>query len=334
MRRREFLWLLGVGSAASAPASLWAQPATKVYRIAIVSPSRPVSEINESDRFYGPFFEELRRLGYVEGQNLVVERYSAGGRSERYSEVISKVVRSSPDAVFMLDTQLVLEFKAQTTMIPCVCGMADPVGFGVVPSLARPGGNITGEDADAGLAMWGKRLGLLKEAMPTLSRVGLLIVPSSLGQRGTAVLKEAAEKIGLSLVDSRLASPLDDAAYRRAFATMAQAGAEAVYVAGQAEHVANRRVIVELAEQHSLPAIFANPAYVEIGGLMAYSPDYADEFRHGAQQIDQILKGTKPGDIPFYQGRKFELIINLKTAKALGIEIPNSILAQADEVIE
>jgi putative ABC transport system substrate-binding protein len=248
--------------------------------------------------------------------------------------VISRVVRSSPDAVFLDNNQLVLEFKAQTTAIPGVGPVADPLALGIVSSLARPGGKITGEDPDAGLAMWGKRLGLLKEAIPTLFRVGLLIVPDSLGQRGTAVLKEAAEKIGLSLVDSGLASPLDDAAYRRAFATMVQGGAEAVYVPTQAQHVTNRRVIVELAEQHRLPAIFGNPVYVELGGLMAYSPDWAEFFRHGAQQIDQILKGTMPGDIPFYQGRKFELMINLKTAKALGIEIPNSILAQADEVIE
>src|SRR5262249_25986949 len=159
---------------------------------------------------------------------------------------------------------------------PAVGAVADPFALGIASSLARPGGNITGEDAEAGLAMWGKRLGLLKEAIPTLSRVGLLIVPSSLGQRGTAVLKETAEKVGLSLGDFGLASPLDDAAYRRAFATMIQAGAEAVYVAEQGEHVTNRRVIVKLAEQYRLPAIFANPVYVEIGGLMAYSPDWAD----------------------------------------------------------
>ena len=334
MRRRDFIVTFASVAVFYAPLLARAQEAGKTYRIAIVRPSGPVSEINETDAQYGPFLGELRQLGYIEGKNLAVERVSADGRFEHYREIVSAVVRSNPDAVFAFSAQLTLEFKAQTTTIPAVGAVADPLALGIVPSLARPGGNITGEDAEAGLAMWGKRLGLLKEAIPTLSRVGLLILPDSLGQRGTAVLKEAAEKIGLSLVDSRLASPLDDAAYRRAFATMVQGGAEAVYVAAQAQHVTNRRVIVELAEQHSLPAIFANPVYVELGGLMAYSPDWADQFRHGAQQIDQILKGTMPGDIPFYQGRKFELMINLKTAKALGIEIPNSILAQADEVIE
>jgi putative tryptophan/tyrosine transport system substrate-binding protein len=315
---------------------LYAQQSDKVYRIAIVSPSTPVIEINETNSIYGPLLEELRRLGYVEGQNLVIDRYSGEGRSEHYREVIRDVVRSNPDAVFTTQGQLVMEFKAQTETVPCVCGMIDPVGFGVVPSLARPGGNITGIDADAGLQTWGKRLGLLKEAVPTLSRVGLLIVPNALGQRGVAVLKDAADKAKLALVDSPLMNPFDEEAYRRAIASLVQAGAEAVYVGDQYENWTNRRVIVELAEKYRLATIFAYGVQdsVQIGGLMTYSPDWLDQFRQGARQIDQILKGTKPGDIPFYQARKYSLAINLKTAKTLGIEIPNSILAQADEVIE
>jgi putative ABC transport system substrate-binding protein len=336
MRRRAFLWLVGFGPAASWPCSVLAQQTTKVYRIAIVSPSTPVSEINESSGIYGPFLEELHRLGYVEGQNLVVERYSGEGRRERYPSLVSEVVGSKPDAVFLTQNQLALEFKAQTTTVPCVCGMVDPVGFGVVQSLSRPGGNITGIDADAGLQTWGKRLGLLKEAVPRLSRVGLLIVPNPLGQRATALLKEGAQQIGLSLIDSPLASPFNENEYRRAITALVQNGAEAVYVGDQYENYSNRRVIIELANQHRLPSIFAYGLQdtVQIGGLMTYSPDWEDQFRQAAQQIDQILRGTSPGDIPFVQTRKFALGINLKTARALGIEIPNSILAQADEVIE
>jgi putative ABC transport system substrate-binding protein len=336
MRRRDFLWLLGSGVAASWSSSARAQQTAKVYRIAIVSPSTPVSEINESNGIYGPFLEELRRLGCVEGENLVVERYSGEGQPERYPALVSEVVRSKPDAVFLSQNQLALEFKAQTTTVPCVCGMIDPVGFGVVQSLSRPGGNITGIDGDAGLQTWGKRLGLLKEAVPGLSRVGLLIVPNPLGHRATTLLREAAQRIGLSLIASPLASPFDEHAYRRAITALLRNGAEAVYVGDQYENYVHRRVIIELTNQHRLPSIFAFRLQdtVQIGGLITYSPDWDDQFRQAAQQIEQILRGTSPGDIPFVQARKFELGINLKTAKALGIEIPNSILAQADEVIE
>jgi putative tryptophan/tyrosine transport system substrate-binding protein len=311
-----------------------AQQSGKVYRVAIVNPSTPASEITKANPVYGPFLEELRRLGYIEGQNLVVQRYSGAGRLEHYREVVGEVVRSSPDAVFVFSTELSLEFKAQTETIPIVAGSYDPIGVGIVPSLARPGGNITGVDGDAGPQTWGKRLGLLKEAIPTLSRVGLLVVPTLIGRRGAAALKEASDKIGVSLVGPALESPFDESAYRRAFAAMLQDGAEAVYVSAQYENWTNQRLIVDLAQQHRLATICGTEGFVEVGGLMAYQPDWPAALRHAADQIDQILKGTKPGDIPFYQGSKFHFAINLKTAKALGIEIPNSLLAQADEVIE
>ena len=169
-----------------------------------------------------------------------------------------------------------------------------------------------------------------------MSRVGIIVVPNPLGQRGTAVLKEVSEKLGVSLLIPMLASPFDEAAYRRALTAIVEDGGEAVYVAEQYENWTNRRAIIELTRQQHLPAIYAFGPQdtVELGGLMTYSPDWTDQFRHAADQVDQILKGTKPGDIPFYQARKFTLVINLKTAKSLGLEIPNSLLAQADEVIE
>jgi ABC-type uncharacterized transport system substrate-binding protein len=334
MKRRDLLWLLGCGIAASWPKQVSAQQSAKVHRVAILAPAGAVSEISETSSLYGPFLKELRRLGYVEGQNLAIERYSGEGRSEHYREIVNEVIRSRPDVVFVGQAQLTFELKAQTTTIPIVAGIIDPVGFGVVPNLARPGGNITGVDGDAGLQLWGKRLALLKEAVPTLSRVGLLIVPNVLGERGTTMLREMSEKVGVSLVDSQFSSPFDEAAYRRAFATMVRERAEAVYVGSQSENWTNRRVIVDLAKMHGLPAVYGTGTYVEMGGLMAYSPDWPDVWSHAADAVAAILRGTKPGDIPFYQARKFYLAINLKTAKALGIEIPNSILAQADEVIE
>jgi putative ABC transport system substrate-binding protein len=174
----------------------------------------------------------------------------------------------------------------------------------------------------------------LKEAIPKLSRVGLFVPPTLEGQRGTALLKEASEKAGISLVLAPLDSPYDETVYRRAFAAMVQEGAEAVYVGEQAENWANRRLIVELAERHGLPAIYFYREFVDIGGLMAYETDVADRYRHAADAVVQILKGTKPGDIPFYVVRKFNFVINLKTAKALNLDIPPTLLAQADEVIE
>jgi putative ABC transport system substrate-binding protein len=227
---------------------------------------------------------------------------------------------------------LLSEFKAQTAAIPIVGHSADPVGLGIVQSLARPGGNITGVSTDGGPEIWGKSLGLLKEAIPKLSRVGFLVMQ---GESIATVLKEAADKIGIAIVGSPLDEPVDETAYRGAFAEMVREGAEAIYVApGTGAFFAHRQLIVGLLEKEGLPAIYPFSAYVEIGGLMAYVADVPDVFLHAAHQIDQILKGTKPGDIPFYQARKFDLFINLKTAKALGLEMPNSLLAQADEVIE
>jgi putative tryptophan/tyrosine transport system substrate-binding protein len=332
MRRREFLWLLCYVVAASKPCLVLAQQATKVYRIAIVSSATPVSEINESHRFFGPLLEELRRLGYVEGQNLVVERYSAGVQLERYPAIVSDVVRSSPDVIFVVTTNLLLALKAQTTTIPIVAWAADPVAWGFAESLARPGGNITGSATLKEIE--GKRLGLLKEAIPKLLRVGLLVPPTLTGQHGTAILKEASERAGISLVLAPLDSPYDETVYRGAFAAMVQEGAEAVYVGEQIENNANRRLIVELAERHGLPAIYFYREFADIGGLMAYENDMADVYRHAADALVQILKGTKPGDIPFYVVRKFNFVINMKTAKALNLDIPPTLLAQADEVIE
>jgi putative ABC transport system substrate-binding protein len=328
MRRREFLWLVGFGPAASWSCSVLAQQTTKVYRIAIVVPAGPVSRIGET---YQPnwraFFGELRRLGYIEGQNLVVERHSAEGHPERYPELVGAVVRSNPDAVYISTLSLAREFKTQTTTVPIVANAIDPVALGLAESLARPGGNFTGTYAP--IEIWGKRLDLLKETIPTLSRVGLLMAPTLVAQRAAAMLKEASEKKGIRLVGSPLTSPFDETAYRRAFAAMVEEGAEAVYVADQYESWPNRDLIVELAEKHRLPAIYPMPEAVKMGGLMAYAIDYADQNLHIAAAIDQIFRGTNPGDIPFYQATKFDLLINLKTATALGIEISPNLLARA-----
>jgi putative tryptophan/tyrosine transport system substrate-binding protein len=212
--------------------------------------------------------------------------------------------------------------------------LGDPIAEGIVSSLARPGGNITGVTITAGYEIGGKRLEVLREMVPSASRVAWLASRTQWdGPDGTS-LREAAERSKVSLLGPPLDAPLDEAEYRRVFASMAQEGVDALIVNGQSENFINRRLIVELADEARLPAIYSFREFAEIGGLMVYGIDLPDIFRHAADQVAEIFKGAKPGEIPFYQPTKFELLVNLKTAKALGIQIPQSILARADEVIE
>jgi putative ABC transport system substrate-binding protein len=317
-----------------------AQQTGKVYHVAVTSPNTQPSEMSEASpdqalaRAWDAFFGELRRLGYVDGKNLLVERYSGEGRVERFPELASNVVRRNPDLIYTISSDMLLAFKAATTTIPIVGLTSDPVALGIVPSLSRPGGNITGSSVDAGLDIWGKRLELLNEAVPKLSRLGFIITTTSWGKLGLELLTEASRERGISLVGSPLDSPTSEAAYGLALATMAQQGADAVFVGDEPEHFTHLRLIAELAETSRLPTVYAWREGVEAGGFMAYAFELLDLVRHNADIIAKILAGAKPGDIPFYQARKFELSLNLKTAKALGIEIPGSLLARADEVIE
>jgi putative ABC transport system substrate-binding protein len=315
-----------------------AQQTGKVYRIALVGPAGVDMSATAADlvvaRTWGAFFGELRRLGYVEGENLVVERYNGDGRPEHFRELAVDVVRRTPDLIYTFIPEFLLAFKAETTTIPVVGLTSNPLGLGIISNLARPGGNITGSSVDAGIEVWGKRFDLLREAIPRLSRLGFLVTTTRWRYREAELVKDVSEKGGITLVGSPLDSPVDEAAYRRAFGTMAQEGVDAVFVGDEPEHFLNIPLIVALAEKGRLPSLYAWREAVEIGGFMAYAFELLELVRHNADVIDQILKGAKPGDIPFYQARKFELVINLKTAKALGIEIPASLLALVDEVIE
>jgi putative tryptophan/tyrosine transport system substrate-binding protein len=334
MRRRD---LIACALIATAVSRAWAQPSAKVYRIAFVNTSVPAAQASTYEKPYSAagkaFYEELHRLGYVEGQNLVVERYSGEGRTE-YSALAREVVHSNPDLIFADSTRLVLAFKAVTTTIPIVGTTGDPVVTGLAQSLARPGGNITGVATDPVVEIWGKRLELLKQGVPRVSRVGFLAPRSVWESPQGAALREACPRVGLSLIGPSLDAPFQEVEYRRAFEAMAREGADALVVSNDPETIANRGLIVKLAEERRLPAIYSFRVFVELGGLMAYAFDLSEIYGHVANQIDQILRGTKPGEIPFYQPTKFALVINLKTAKTLGIEMPPSLLAQADEVIE
>jgi len=334
MRRRKFITLLG-GAVAVWPIVARAQQPAKMKRIAFVHPSNKVSEISVSGRpLYRAFFEELSRLGYVEGQNLEVERYSGEGRPERYAELARDVVNTHPDLILAVGARLSLDFKMATTTIPIVTVIIDPIAMGLVASIARPGGNITGVTIAGGLELIGKRIGLLVEAMPKLSTVGYLVSrPYWEDPRGEAA-REAAKQAGISLKAALLGSAYNEAEYQRVFRSMEQDRADALMVSDEAENFTNRATIVELAAKGRIPTIYSYREFVQVGGLMAYSIDQVEIYRHLANLIDKIFRGANPGDIPFYQPTKFEMSINLKTAKALGLEMPAMLLARADEVIE
>ena len=332
MRRRDFITALG--TAATWPLAARAQQPTKMKRIAFVHPSNKVSELSVSgSRSFRAFFEELTRLGYVEGQNLGVERHSGEGRPERYAELARDVVNTHPDLILAVGARLSLDFKMATTTIPIVTVIIDPIAMGLVASIARPGGNITGVTIAGGLELIGKRIGLLVEAMPKLSTVGYLVSrPYWEDPRGAAA-REVAKQAGISL-KATLLGAFNEAEYQRVFRSMEQDRADALMVSEEAENFTNRATIVELAAKGRIPTIYSSREFVQVGGLMAYSIDQAEIYRHLANLIDKIFRGANPGDIPFYQPTKFELSINLKTAKALGLEMPAMLLARADEVIE
>src|SRR5712671_5197555 len=267
MRRRDFITALG--TAATWPLAARAQQPAKMKRIAFVRSAGPVSEPSVSGRpLYRAFFEELSRLGYVEGQNLGVERYSGEGRPERYAELARDVVNTHPDLIVTSGARLSLDFKMATTTIPIVTVIIDPIAMGLVASIARPGGNITGATIAAGLEITGKRMGLLVEAMPKLSTVGYLASrPLWEDPRGAAV-REAAKQAGISLSPVML-SAFDEAEYQRVFRSMEQDRADAFMVSEESEHLTNRATIVELAAKDRIPAIYSNREFVEVGGLMA-----------------------------------------------------------------
>jgi putative tryptophan/tyrosine transport system substrate-binding protein len=313
-----------------------AQQPGKVHRIAIVHPSRPIAMLSEAGGLpiFGAFFKQLHRLGYVEGQNLSVERYSGEGRTERYAALARDVVHSKPELIFAVSARMVHHFKATATTIPIVAYTTDPVALGLAPSLARPGSNITGVVPDVGVGFWDKQLEFLREVVPTASKVGYL-TPRVLWDNPTgATIRDAAHKIGIDLLGALLESPIQEAEYRHVFTAMARDRVDAVVVNDTPENYTYQRLITELAKNARLPAIYPSRSFTEAGGLMSYGADSLDLFRHAADQIAQILKGAQPGEIPFYQATRFELIINLKTAKTLGLAFPLTLLARADEVIE
>ena len=325
-KRREFITL--IGSAAAWPIAARAQQAGKVHRIGVLE---TISTTLNVANFYA-LREGLRQLGYAEGQNLVIEYRSADGRDDRFPGLARELLALKVDVIVTRGTPAAKAVKNATSTVPVVMtASGDPVGVGLVTSLARPGGNITGLSAIVG-ELSPKRLELIREIVPGLARIAVLANTSNDAvRRDWARIETAARSLGVQsqLLDLRKSDALgptfDDAGARRA---------DALVVVIDAITQANQQRIVDLAMKHRLPAIYSSREFVDAGGLISYGVSYPDLYRRAATYVDKILKGTKPADLPVVQPTKFELVINLKTAKALGIEVPPSLLALADGVIE
>jgi putative ABC transport system substrate-binding protein len=256
---------------------------------------------------------------------------------QNYARLAQDVVQLKPELIFAISSRMVGHFKAATTTIPIVGLFADAITWGLVAGLAKPGGNITGVDVGLGVAISTKRLEMLRVAIPSLTKVGFLGSRDAWDSPFGIALREASQQLGISLVSLPLEGTIQETEYRRVFAAMTKEGAEAIYVSEQAENATYMRLISELLEKSRLPASCPHRDYLKggvLGCLMSYGFSRVNEYQRVASYIDRILKGADPGDLPVQQSTNFELVINLKTAKALGLTIPQSLLLRADEVIE
>ena len=286
------------------------------------------------DPTYALIFEEMKRLGYVEGVNLNVDRYSADGRFDRFAEIARDVVTTRPDVIFTLSTRMVRALRSETRTIPVIAWMTDPVAAGVASSIAHPGGNVTGVSVDAGAEIGAKYIQLLSEAVGKLSNVRLLATPASWEIPNTKTMREAAEKMNIPFRLEPLQAPIDEGEYRRAFDAMQRDRVDGVVISNEGEHYTNGRLLGRLVREYRIPALSLFAVSVEAGALMCYTQDDKAGARRIAAQIVEILNGGNPAEMPFFQENRYELIINLKAAKELGLEIPAGLLARADEVIE
>ena len=325
MLRRNFIKLLA-GAAAAQPFSARAQT-PKLPRIGYLSPR---SVLTASDR---GFLQGLRELGYVEGSNILIEFRFADGKFERLRELAAELVRLDVDVIVTAVTQASLAAKASTKTIPIVMlAVSDPVGSGLITNIARPDANVTGTSA-MNSEVIGKPLEMLKEIVPQLSLVAVLWNPGNAIFQGQLLreTERAAGALGLQLrkFEARGADDLDSA-----FAAIVEAKAGALLVLPDATLLEHRARVIDLATRNRLIVVYGQKDDAVAGGLMSYGPDMFNQYYRGAAYVDKILKGVKPPDLPVQQPTKFELVINLKTAKALGITVPPSLLARADEVIE
>jgi putative tryptophan/tyrosine transport system substrate-binding protein len=329
MKRRAFIKLMG-GAAVTLPFCARAQqPAGRVYRVGYFG----ITSREQSLHLMKAFEEGLRKLGYRVGENVVIEYRFANGEMERLPALAADLVRLGVDIIVSGNNVTTVAAMKATTTIPIVMSnSAEPVSAGFVASLARPGGNVTGFSSEPGDEIYGKRLEFLKETVPNLSRVGILWNPDfAPNLERLKSTRESSRALGLTLVPAE-ARELD--ALEQAFATMARERAQVLVVLSDGVLFNCRGQIGVMAVKNRLPAISAVREYPEAGLLLSYGIDLPDQFRRSAVFVDKIFKGAKPADLPVEQPTKFELVVNLKTARALGLDVPPTLLARADEVIE
>ena len=328
VQRRQFL--IAAGSLLAAPLAAEAQQTAKAARIGYLSPN-----LAASPHLRVAFRQGMRDLGYVEGRNVVIEFRDAERKTERLPALAAELVALKVDVIVTeggtLGPRVAME---ATTTIPIVFVAGDPVGSGLVTSLARPGGNVTGLSS-LGPELVGKSLELLKQVLPGVDRVAILRQPVALGERVAKDMLKAADVAARALgVQPQFIEARDPDELDRAFSDISRARVGALSVLPANMFLREHRRLVDLAARNRLPAVYTSREFVDAGGLMSYGANQADLFRRAATYVDRIRKGAKPGDLPVEQPTKFELVINLKTAKALGLTIPQSVLARADEVIQ
>jgi putative tryptophan/tyrosine transport system substrate-binding protein len=328
MRRRQFLGLLG-GTTVAWPLATRAQQPARIPCIAALMPF--AEDDPEGQRRIAAFHKGLQELGWLLGQNVRIEPRWVGGDPERIRIGAREVVESNPDVILAVTALTVAPLRAQTGTIPIVfTNIGDPVSSGFVASLANPGGNITGFTA-VEFSVWGKQLEILKEVVPSLTRVAVIYNPEQGPQLGMIrAVETVAPSIAVKIARIEVRQPLEQAI--DGFALQGEGGGLIVFPNPVAD--SNRDLIVRVAARHKLPSIFAYRYYVTSGGLMSYGIDTATPLKQAAIYVDRILRGAKPADLPVQQPTKFELVVNLKTAKALGLTMSDSFLLRADEVIE
>ena len=326
MRRREFIALIGGAAAALPVVGHTQQRLTPLVGFLCAGTAQALQ------RYLASFREGMRRLGYVEGSNVRFEFRFADGYLERLPALAIELVQLSPRVIVSTPLPAHLAARKATSTIPIVMASgADPVGFGLVASLSHPGGNVTGL-ANFAEILAPKQIDLLREMLPGLARIGWLVnISNQLHVPQLRQTKIAAEAAGIALVPVEVGSPDK---LEPAFKTLGTERVQALLVPPDTAFHSRRRQIAELAAIKRLPAIYGYREHVEDGGLISYGPDIPDQYRRAATYVDKILKGTQPADLPVEQPTKIELVINLKTARALGLEIPPTLLARADEVIE
>ena len=332
MDRRAFLGTLA-GSLLAVPLAAEAQSTDKVYRLGYLS----IGGAGTSPMYTRPlegFRQQLRELGWVEGRNIAIEFRFADGRAERLPGLANELVRLNVNLIAAAPTPAALAAKKATSTIPIVgLSLTEPVAVGLVASLAHPGGNVTGVSYAFGTEIFGKQLELLRDVVPKVRRVAVIADPGATPAhpRMMDAINAAARSMGLNLQVLELREPSE---FDRAFAVIAKDRAEALLVMGHPLFFLHRTRLADLAARNGLPSMSTQEQWVDAGGLMSYGPNFVDVYRRGAVYVDRILRGTKPGDLPIEQPTNLALVINLKTAKRLGLTIPPSLLQRADQVIE